>query len=105
MDITSIIEIIVAVLVVFFLIKFIVSPIIKIFVGIISVLILFYILQKYFGFDIDKVLSPFGISLNMNNWGQGFNWILSPINYFADQIKIFINFIWENINKSIKLKT
>jgi len=103
MDTTLLIEIIAVIVVVYFLIKFIVSPVIKIVIGIIAILLLIFLLQRFFGFDIDKVLSTFGISLNINKWSQSFNWILNPANYYIDQIKNFLLSIWENVPKSIKL--
>jgi len=100
MDLTSLIQIAIVVVVVYFLLKFVVSPIIKIIVGIISVIILIYILQRFFGFDIDKVLAPFGVSLNSGKWGFSFDWILGPLNYYIDKIKEFVVFIFGNLPKS-----
>ena len=101
MDLTSLIEIVIAIIVVFFIVKFIVSPIIKIIVGIVILIVFIYILQKFFGFDINQVLSPFGISLQPDTWGGiNLNWILGPANYYIDQIKNFISFILGNLPKN-----
>lgn len=100
MDITSLIEIIVVIVVIYFFIKLIVSPIIKAVLGIIIFLAAVYFLQKYFGFNFDRVLAPFGISLNSNKWGLNLNWIFSLANYYIDQAKNFINFIWNNFPKN-----
>jgi hypothetical protein len=97
-DFTSLIIIVVAIVVAYFFIKFIVSPIIKIITGIIFFLILIYFLQK-FGFNFNKILSPFGISLDLNNWIQNFYWVLNPINYLINQALLFFHFIWQNIPK------
>lgn len=101
MDITSIIEIIIVIAVIYFLIKFVVSPVIKIILGIIIFLVAIYLLQSFFGFNIDQVLAPFGISLNLNKLLPSFNWILGPANYCIDQIKHFISFIWDSFPKSL----
>ena len=99
MDIVTFVEIAVAVLVVYFLIKFIVSPILKIVVGIISILVIVFLLQRFFGFNIDNVLAPLGINLNLNSWISKFNWIFAPFNGYIDQAKGFISFISSNIPK------
>jgi len=101
MDITTIIEIIIAVFVVFIFVKFIVSPFIKILLGIIIFLFLLYLLQRFFGFNIDNALASFGISLDLNKWVVKFNWIFSPANYYIDQARNFANYIWNNIPKSL----
>ncbi len=99
MDVATLVEIVVAIVIAYFLIKFIVSPIIKIAIGIISILIMIFLLQRFFGFNIDEVLSKFGISLNLNKWGSDFNWILSPLFYFVDKIKDFFTGILGNLPK------
>jgi len=99
MDISSFITIIIAIVLIYFVIKFVVSPIVKAILSVIIFLILVYLLQRFLGFDIDQVLAPFGISLNLGNWGINLDWLLNPINYYADQIKIFIQHAWTNVPK------
>ena len=101
MDLTSIIEIAIVIVVIYFFLKFIVSPIIKIIVGIIIFLVLVYLLQRFFGFDLSQVLAPFGISSKLSSWNLNLNWILGPANYYIDQMKNFLNFIWGNFPKSL----
>ncbi|MFA6190319.1 MAG: hypothetical protein WC711_02265 [Candidatus Staskawiczbacteria bacterium] len=101
MDTTLLIEIVIAIIVAYFLIKFIVSPLIKLVVGILAVLTIIYLLQRFFGFDIDKITEPFGISLNSSEWGQNFSWIINPINYVINQIESFIKFVFGNISETI----
>lgn len=103
MDFTSLIEIIIVIAVIYFFIKFIVSPIAKTIVGVVIFLVAIYILQRFFGFNLDKILVPFGISLNSNKWGLNFNWAVEPINYYISQIQYFLNSIWQDIPKSSKL--
>ncbi len=100
MDFTSIIEIVVVVAIAYFLIRFIVSPVIRLVFGIIIFLIVVTLLQRFFGFDIDQILSQFGIHLNLNKWILSFNWILGPADRYIDQIKNFLNFIWSRVLKS-----
>lgn len=99
-DLTSLIEIIAAIAVVYFFLKFIVSPVLKIIFGVIVFIILIYILQKFLGFDTDKVLATFGISFNFDRWAVSLNWILAPINYYIGQAKVFLNYIWVNFPKA-----
>ena len=99
MDIISLIGIIVAIALIYFVIRYIVSPIIKAIVSIIIFLILIYLSQRFFGFDLNHILAPFGISLDMDSLKENFDWVLKPINYFADQIKNFWNYIWKNVPK------
>jgi hypothetical protein len=102
MDITSLIEILVVIVVIYFFMKFIVSPIFRLILGIIIFLVLIYLFQRFLGFNFDQILAPFGISLNSSKWGLNLNWLLGPINYCIDQIKTFLSYIWGNFPKSVK---
>ena len=101
MDLTSLIEIIIVIVAIYFFLRFIVSPIIKTILGIVIFLFLVYLLQKYFGFSIDKVLAPFGISFNMSNWNLNLDWLLGPLNALMDKIMSVITPLFNNIPKSI----
>lgn len=94
MDINALIQILIIIVVAYLIIRFIVSPIIKIILGILILLVVFYLLQRFLGFDIDQALAHFGISLNLNGWITSFNGVLGPLNRYLDQIG--------NIFKSIK---
>ena len=101
MDFTSLI-IILAVIVVFYLfIKFVVNPVIKAIIGIAALLILIYLLQRFFGFSLDQILAPFGISFNLNNWGFNLDWIMNPINSLINQSESFTKPFLNNLPKSI----
>ena len=100
MDFTSLIAIAVAVVVIYFFIKLIVGPLAKAVVGIIIFLVTVLLLQRFFGFNFDQVLAPFGVSLNLNQWISKLNWILGPADYYIDQIKHFAELIFKNIPKS-----
>jgi hypothetical protein len=60
---------------------------------------LIYILQRTFGFDINQILAPFGISFDSNKFGSSFNWLLTPLNNSIDKAKDFWNLIWHNVPK------
>ena len=100
MDTTSIVEIVIAVVVVYFFIKFIVSPVIKAILGVIIFLFLIYLLQRYLGFNLNQVLAPFGISFDPSRWGVSFNWLSGPIDYYINQIENFASHALQNVPKA-----
>lgn len=102
MDTGSIIAIVVAIIVVYFFIKLVVSPFLKAVVGVVVFFATIYLLQRFFGFSLDSLLSPLGIHLNLDNWSSKFNWVLGPANYYIDQIKIFLNSTWAKFPKPTK---
>lgn len=99
-DLASIIVIIIAIIIIYLLIRYIVSPFLKIIFVILAFLIFIYILQKFFNFDISQILAPFGISIDLNKFASGFNWLLTPINQGIEEIKNLWNAFWHNIPKS-----
>lgn len=102
MDITSFIAIVIAIVIAYFFIKLIVSPLIKAIAGVIIFFIAIYLLQRFTEFNLDRILTPFGISLNLNEWGFNFNSISGYANYYIEQAKNFISSLWENIPKNLK---
>jgi len=102
MELSLIITIIIAIIIIYLFIKFIALPILRLVLGIIVFLLLIYIVQRLFGFQINQLLAPFGISFNLNGWELNLNyWLLEPINRFIDQIKSFFRYLMENLSKSI----
>ena len=101
MDFSSLITIALVIVAAYFLIKFVVSPVIRTVLGIVSFLIIIYFLQRFFGFDSSKILSPFGINLNLNKLDSNFGWILGPTNYYIGLAKTFFAYIWGNFPKSL----
>ena len=95
MDITLLIQIIIIVAIAYFLIKFVISPFMKAIIGIITLLVVIYLLQRFVGFDIAKSLAPLGISWN-SSW---LDWLTNPINYLIDKINYFFHFAWGNTPK------
>ena len=97
MDLATIIIIIIGILLIYFFIRFVVSPVIRAILGVIIFIFLIYLLQRYLGFDFNKVLSTFGISFDTNKLGFNFDWLSGPINYFGDKIQSYANFLLKNI--------
>jgi len=99
-DLTSLVAIAVIIVVIYFFLKLIVSPLIRVILGIVIFIIALYLLQRFFGFDVNKVLSPFGISVP-SDWIVDIGTIFGPFNYYIEQIKSFASFLWGNIPKSL----
>ena len=99
MDISSLIGIIVVIIVAYFLIKFIISPILRIIIGVVFLVAALYFLQKLFGFNLNQLLTPLGISFDLNKWIDSFGWILSPATYYMEKIKSFFVYILGNYPK------
>lgn len=81
-DINSVIALIVVLAVVYVLVKFIVSPAIKIITGIVILLLIIYILQNFFDFNFEQ-LGPYGKYLDVRLW----------VNNFGSQIGSLVNYI------------
>lgn len=100
MDLTSVIEIIIAVVVVYFFIKLIAVPIVRIILGVITFLILIYLLQRFLGFNFGQILAPFGISFNSSKWGLNLNWVSGSINFFINKLESFFSYLLGNLPKN-----
>lgn len=90
MDTSSVLTILAIIAIIYFFVKFIVSPIIKALVGVIVFLIILYILKNYFNFDLNKVFGPYTIFFDITKWGINLSLVLDPIN---NLVNIIINFI------------
>lgn len=88
MDITSLLSIVVVLALTYIFVKLVVSPVLKVAVGIIIFIIMLYLVQKFFGFDVSKLLKPFGISLTPSQLGT-FDWILDQADYYINKVKSF----------------
>ena len=86
MDTNSLIAIIIGVIAIYFFVKLVVGPIIKAVIGIVIFLVAAYLLQRYLNFDL---LGTIGIAIN--KWLPGFSWILEPIGYYINKVKILLN--------------
>lgn len=99
MDVQTIIAIIIGIIVIYFFVKLVVSPLLKAVLGIIIFILAIYILQRSFHFDLSRVLAPFGINLNLSKIPY-INLVLEPANRYIDQGKNFLDSIWQNASKS-----
>jgi len=79
---SSIITIIIAIVVVYLLIKFIVNPLFKILFGIVTILAIIYVLQNYLHMDLNKFLGPLSPYLDLNKINSVTNSIVSLITSF-----------------------
>ena len=104
MDIKSLIAILVAIVVVYLFIKFVVSPVLRLIFSVIVFLFLLYILNRFTGFDFNQILSSFGISFNLSKWNINMDWILDPINNNLDKIIKIFSDLWENVPKLNNIK-
>ena len=85
MDLASIITIVVGAIIIYFVIKFVVSPLIKAIAGIIALLLLIYIIQYFFGFNLDRFFGPLATYLDITKWGINLSWLLNPLNYYLNK--------------------
>lgn len=102
MDLTSIIEIVVAIVVIYFFIKLIVNPVIKLIIGVVVFIVAIYLLQRFAGFNFNNILSSFGISWDTSKWSSNFNWISGPVNYYLNQAMSVFHSLWAQTPKSTK---
>jgi len=84
MDTTQLITIVIIVAVVYLLIKFIVSPLLRLISGIILFIAVIYILQTFFKFDFSNILGGW---LDIKNIGTKLPWL----GWFIDYIGSWIN--------------
>lgn len=104
MDLTSILVIIAAIVIIYLFVKLILSPLVKTILGIVFFILLIYILQKFSSFDLSRVLGPFAVYFNPSKWGINFKWLLDPVNSYANKAVPFINFVQKYIPRSITIK-
>jgi hypothetical protein len=89
MDFAPIITIIISLIVVYFFIKLIVSPLIKVIIGIAVFLIMIYLLQHFLNFDVSKSFGPFGKYLDLKNWGINLQDIMNQIGNYIKKTLSF----------------
>ena len=89
MDTGSILAIIITSVLIYFLIRFVLSPIIKAILAIIVFLLLIYIIQYFFNFDMNRFFGPFAVYLDITKWGVDLSWILNPLNEILNKIASF----------------
>ena len=99
MDLQSIIVIVVAIVIVYFFVKLVVSPLVKVVLGIITFLIALYVLQHFFNLNLNNALGPLSSYLNLNKWGVNLNWILAQVFSYINSILSFLHILGNNVPK------
>jgi len=99
MDASSAVTIIVAVVVVYLIFKFIVSPLIKLIAGIVIFLIAIYILQTYFNFSFNQYLGPFSKYIDIDKTIDSASWIINPIIAYVNKAISFLKLLLSNAPK------
>lgn len=84
-DINSLIAIAITIAAVYFVIKFVVSPLIKLIAGIVIIIAAIFILQNYFHFDFGGIFGLFSQYVNYDKLMQYFGWIINPVSSFFKQ--------------------
>lgn len=79
---SSIITIIIAIVVVYLFIKFVVNPLFKIIFGVAIILAIVYVLQNYFNIDLNKFLGPLSPYIDLNKLNGAVNGIIKLITAF-----------------------
>jgi len=80
LNLTSILLIGGIVLAVFYIVKFIVSPLVKFVAGILVFVAVIFALQYFFKFDLSFVTNFLNQYINFNEWVAKFSWIINSIN-------------------------
>lgn len=97
-DINSIIAVIVVVAIIYILVKFIVSPVIKIITGVVILLLIIYILQNFFNFNFEQ-LGPYGKYLDVRLWVNNFGSWIGSLTKYIEQISSFSKTLLDNVPK------
>jgi hypothetical protein len=90
MDTTSLIAIVIAIAVIYFIFKFVVSPLIKFIAGIIALFLLIYILKNYLNIDVTQYLGQYGKFLDFTQWGIDFSKIQDVLKPIMDLVSKFV---------------
>jgi hypothetical protein len=80
LTLTSLLLIGVVIFVAFYVIKFIVSPFIKLVAGILVLVAAIYVLQHFFQFDLSFMTNFLNKYINFNEWVAKFGWITNLMN-------------------------
>src|SRR3989344_5616219 len=98
-DAASLITVAVAIIIIYFLAKFIVGPLVKIITGIIIILLAIYILKQFFGIDIGNFLGPLGGYLDIGKVPEGFSWAFNLAVSYINQAVSFFKYLLGNVPK------
>lgn len=92
MDTASILVFVVVIIIVYLILKFIVSPLIRILFSFIVVLIIIYILSHFFGFNAEASFGPYGKYLDIKNWPYA-NILTDFIDKYINQAITFFKYL------------
>lgn len=90
MDTASFATITISIILLAAFIKFIVSPLIRVVLGIIIFLLVVYAFQKFFQFDLSRIFGPLAQYMDIGKW-PFIQWILWPVDYILNKMKIIFN--------------
>jgi hypothetical protein len=90
METGSIITIIAVLALIYIIIKFIISPIIKIITGVVVILIALYVLNKFFNVNFNAVLGPLSTYINLDGW---ISWAGATFESWVNAIKNLFSFL------------
>lgn len=99
-DITQILIIAVAIFIIYYFVKFIISPVLKAIAGIIFFLIIIYILQHFFNLDLSKTLGPLATYLDLGEWAGWIGQLFNLANQYIGQAINFFRMLLSNVPKT-----
>lgn len=84
------ISLVVLIAVMYIVVRYIVTPIVRIIVGILTIAVLLFVAHYFFKLDINIIFGP--LQPYLDNWGIDLNTIFSPLNAFVDRFLPFLKF-------------
>jgi len=99
MNLMSLLPIVIGVVVIYFFVKLIVSPLVKIIAGIIIFLVVIFVLQNFFNVNFNQMLGPFGKYLDFNAWNINLNGVINLISHYINQALSFFRYLVGNTPK------
>ena len=98
MDIATILLFVAITVVVYFILKFIVSPLIRIIICFVVILILIYILSHFFAFSPETTFGTYGKYLDIKNWPYA-NILTSFLDKYINQAVDLFKYLTGNLPK------
>lgn len=99
MDLASVLLFIFIAVVIYIILKFVVSPLIRVIISVAIILLLIYIASRFFGFSTDTAFGPYGKFLNIKYWPYS-NLVTGYIDMAVGQIINFYNYLISILPKS-----
>lgn len=95
----SLLSIAIIIVVIYFFVKFIVNPLIRVIAGIIIFLVIIFVLQNFFNVNVNQILGPFGKYLDFNTWNINLNGVINLISRYINQALSFFRYLVGNTPK------